>query len=570
MEQKIMCVGVIGAGAISDIYLKNMINRFGQLQVAAIAARHIENARKKAEQYGIKACTVEELLADGQIDMVVNLTPVGAHYELIRSALLAGKHVYTEKTLTDDPEKARELLDLAEEKDLYLGCAPDTFLGAAWQTARSLIDGESLGEIHSFAISANRCNDLLLSLFPFLRQPGAGVLYDYGVYYLTALVSLLGPVARVGGIVGRPYPTHRNILPASPDFGNIMDTPNESQVSAVVQLKNGICGTFHIDTDSNAADRAFFAIYGTKGILYLTDPNQFGGTVKFLPNDLDFRKPQELVELWNFSQYGDNCRGIGPAEMADAILSGRKNRASKEMACHVLEVLTAILRGGGSGAFIDILSSCDAPEPMKPKSVGIKNLGHVAFQAKDMDAMLHFYGDILGMKRHFTLTTGDFEDSLRRQNGGQIPLRDAVNMVNFYTRGLGLNKVMTLTYGDLRETLEKSGQTDTDTLQNLALLADRPWIDYIEAAPHQYIELFHTDGLTKKEHRDLQDVYGYQHICLEVADIHAAWDAVIANGLKPDTPIRPGADGACQFWLVDPDGNRLELMEYAAGGKTGA
>ena len=468
-----------------------------------------------------------------------------------------------------------------------------------------------MGEIYSFSISANRCNDLLLSLFPFLRQPDAGVLYDYSVYYLTALVSLLGPVARVGGIVGRPYPSHRNILHGSPDFGKRMDTSNESQASAVIQLRSGVCGVFHIDTDSVMQDQAHF---------------------------------------------------------------------------------------------VDIRSSCDVPAPMQPENVGIKNLGHVALQIKDMDAMLRFYGDVLGMKRHFTLTAGDFGDSLRRQNGrcippdsedypyrlgpdrdrpwivymkladgqfiellydtdgagrrfpanrqekyghvtfncevedviklrdrllakgvaidrdvraavdgsrkitvhdpdgnevrvteypkgagGRMPLRDdpghescsfvsymtqaafqvknAVNVEHFYTKGLGLKKVLTLTYADLYEALKKSGQADAESLQNLAIWRDRPWIDYIEAAPHQYIELIHTDGQTKREDRNLQDAYGYQHICLEVADIHAAWDAVTANGLTPDTDISLGADGAYQFWLTDPDGNRLELMEYAPGAK---
>lgn len=359
-----MRVGVIGAGAISDIYLKNMINEFDQLEVVAIAAKHLENAERKAKEYGIKACTVEELLADPEIEMVVNLTPVGAHYELIKAALLAGKHVYTEKTITDDIGKAKELLELADEKNVYLGVAPDTFLGAAWQTARKAIDEGMLGEIHSFAISANRNNDFLLSLFAFLREPGAGILYDYCVYYMTALVSLLGPVSRVGGIIGRPYPTHKNILPTSPDFGKIMDTPNESQVSAVIQLENGVCGTLHIDADSNSRDEAYFAIYGTKGILYLTDPNQFGGAVKFLPNAIDSREPVQMTELSNVFKYGDNARGIGPAEMADAILEGRVNRTAKEMAYHVLEILTGILQGGENGAFIDITSTCDIPVPM--------------------------------------------------------------------------------------------------------------------------------------------------------------------------------------------------------------
>lgn len=357
-------VGVIGAGAISGIYLTNMIQHFPQLDVRAVSAAHIGHAQAKAEQFGIMACKTDELLRRDDIDMVVVLTPVGTHYELIRQALLSGKHVYTEKTLTDDPGKAAELLKLADERGLYLGSAPDTFLGPAWQAARKAIDDGMLGEIHSFAISGNRCNDILLSMFSFLRQPGAGILYDYAVYYMTALVSLLGPVARVAAITGSPYPTHRNILPESPDFGKIMDTPNESQVSAILRLRNGVTGTLHIDSDSASQDQAYFAICGTKGILYLTDPNGFCGEIRFLPAMPKDGNRMESSVLPQQTPVMENMRGIGPAEMSDAILTGRKNRAEGEMAYHVLEVLTAMLQGGEKGKFVDIASSCERPEPM--------------------------------------------------------------------------------------------------------------------------------------------------------------------------------------------------------------
>ena len=251
--------------------------------------------------------------------MVVILTPVGTHYDLIKKALLAGKHVYTEKTITDDLQKAAELLSLANEKQIYLGSAPDTFLGAAWQTAKSLIDEGILGEIHSFAISANRNNDILQSIFKFLREPGAGVLLDYAVYYMTALVSLLGPVERVAGFVSAPYPSRKVTLPGSPEYGQIIQTPNESEVSAILRLRNGISGTFHIDTESNTHNESLFAIYGTRGILYLPDPNEFGGKVQFAPDTVSWDKPAECQDIPLKYPYADNARGIGPAEMADAI-----------------------------------------------------------------------------------------------------------------------------------------------------------------------------------------------------------------------------------------------------------
>lgn len=365
MEYRTMHVAVVGAGIISDIYLSNMINNFSILQVDAICANHLESAKRQAKKYGIRACTYEEILADDTIEMVVNLTPACVHYEIIKKALLAGKHVYTEKTMTDSLEKAKELTALAEERHLYLGAAPDTFLGAALQTARKAIDEGLIGEITSCAAAANRDNNYLLSKFSFLRMPGGGACYDYAVYYMTALVSLLGPVARTAAIVRAPYQKHVNIISEDPDYGKEMDTPNESQVSAILQFKSGITGTFHLNSDSVLEDQAFMAIYGSKGILYLTDPNQFGNTVHLLENNHSFEEKANMRDLPNVFGYEENSRGIGPAEMAYAIREGRKNRANKELACHVLEVLTAIMKSSETGTFQEIASDCERPAPLK-------------------------------------------------------------------------------------------------------------------------------------------------------------------------------------------------------------
>lgn len=694
-----MVVGVIGSGAISDIYLKNMIERFDNLTVKAVASKHLENASKKAEQYGIKACTVEDLLDDEEIEMVVILTPVGTHYELIKQALLKGKHVYTEKTITDDLLKAKEILELADQKKLMVGSAPDTFLGAAWQTARRILDCGMIGEVQSFVLSANRNNDILLSVFAFLREPGCGILYDYGVYYITCLCAILGSVKTVMGICRKPYPVHRNIMPTRPDFGKDMDTPNESQVSAVLQLSNGVTGTLNMNADSVLADQAFFAIYGTKGILYLTDPNEFGGEVKLLMNRLDPGKPNEPKKVINYFDYAGNSRGIGPADLADAVTNGTDSRVGKENAYHVLEVLTAILQSSEAGGKpVMIESGMERPEPLMREAIPVKNLSHVSFQMRNEEAMLHFYRDILGMKEQFTLTLravlekypvqeedeakmteeqqaqrewimevadkpwltylkladgqfmelfhdlgrssrtiddrrevygytklnyevedvlalkehllaegvelkedyhptldGAFEISVLDPDGNEVQftqygpearishsedpmhevsswarytaqvafdVQDIVNMPAFYGEGLGLKKVLTLYVSDLIPALETSGTAKPEQTAGMKMMTDEPWIEYYEAGAHQYIELFYPlGGGPLREDRELQDSYGYQHICIEVSDIHKAWEVVTSNGIKPDTEISCGLDGAYQFWITDPDGNRVELME---------
>lgn len=356
-----MNVGVIGAGIISEIYLKNMTQRFPSLKVLGVAARHPERAQARADQFGLRAYSVEALLGDPEIEMVVILTPVGTHYDLIRRSLLAGKHVYTEKTLADTLDKARQLCALAEEKGLYLGCAPDTFLGSALQCARQAIDQGLLGQVNSFAVSVHRSNSYLISRYPFLREPGAGALLDFCVYHVTALASLFGPFAQVGGLIGTPYPTHPCTLPG-PDFGKILPSPNESQVCAVLRTRSGVTGTFHMDGESNRKGDPFFLIYGTEGMLRLPDPNNFGGQVLFYPNSFEEELPP--VVLPQATPYRDNSRGIGPAEMAQAIEEGRPNRASKELALHVLEVLTTLLEVGKAGGFAPISSDFSRPAPL--------------------------------------------------------------------------------------------------------------------------------------------------------------------------------------------------------------
>lgn len=357
-----MKVGVVGCGSISDIYLQNMIQVFENLEVVACCAAHPENALKKGEQYDIRSCTYEEILADPEIEMVVILTPAPTHYGLIRAGLEAGKHVYTEKTITIDLAQARELEALAARKGLYLGSAPDTFLGAALQKARQIIDSGELGEITGFQICANRNLDWLTTYFKFLRLPGGGICFDYGVYYLTALVSLLGPVAEVCAVVESRKPIRIDCNPDSPDYGKEFRYDNEGQVNAILRTESGITGTFTLNGESLAMDMAVFTIYGTGGVLKLTDPNGFGGELKLVKlENRQFR--EKTVE--NDLPYSGNSRGLGPAEMAAAIAEGRPNRANARMAVHVLDIICTMMESGEKKCFLPVRSGCDRPEPLR-------------------------------------------------------------------------------------------------------------------------------------------------------------------------------------------------------------
>ncbi len=359
-----ICVGVVGSGMISEIYLQNMTTRFHMLRVKAVASKHKEHAQSRAEQFGIECYTVEELLADPEIELVVNLTPVGSHYEIVKAALEAGKHVYTEKTLTDDLAQAEELIALAKEKGLYLGSAPDTFLGSGIQTAKSVLDAGTIGDVSGFMITANRNWEILLNVIPFLREKGPGMCYDYAVYHMTALVSLLGPVSQVAAFT--TYPEHYHyVIPNHPQFGQALPCPNETSVSAALTLRSGVTGTMMMDGDSVMRELVLMRIYGTKGIMELGDPNTFGAPVRVMVPPADPRQPAEFEEIQPVNPYRENSRGLGVADMADAILSGKRSRVSAELAFHVMEVLTGILESGKEQRFVSIRSTCEIPEKLQ-------------------------------------------------------------------------------------------------------------------------------------------------------------------------------------------------------------
>ena len=367
MDRK-MKTAVIGSGRISGEYLRNMMRVFNDLEVVACSSANMENARKRAMEFGIEARTNEEIFADPGIELVVVLTPAPAHAELIEKALLAGKHVYTEKTMTVALEDARHLVELAKEKGLYLGSAPDTFLGDAWQTARKAIDDGLIGDVISFSMNVNRNIDFMASLFEFLRLPGGGFAYDYGVYYLTALVSLLGPVESLFSVVKNKAAVRTNCAPVSPDFGKPYPYENESQIYALLNLESGVTGTVSLDGDSALQDLALFYIYGSKGVLKLTCANDFGGDVMLIPSSFDPEEAKPRV-LPHTSPIRDGNRGIGPAEMADAIFHNRPNRASGEMAYHVLDIISNLMGSSEKGIPVKVASTCAKPAALSSEEV---------------------------------------------------------------------------------------------------------------------------------------------------------------------------------------------------------
>lgn len=358
MATKKARIGIIGAGVISGIYLEAP-QKFPILENAAIADIDMARAKAKAEQYGVpKACTVEELLADPDIDIVINLTIPAVHAQVTLAALQAGKSVYGEKPLAVNREDGANLIKVAAEKGLRIGSAPDTFLGAGLQTCRKLIDDGWIGQ--PLAASG-----FMLSPGPerwhpdpeFFFQPGAGPLFDMGPYYITALVSLLGPINRVSGSAQAVRP--ERTIGSQPKFGNKIQVNTPTHVAGVLDFDGGVVATLITSFDVWSHALPPIEIYGTEGTLAVPDPNSFGGPVKV--RRAGSETWSEIPLTFN---YAANSRGLGLADMATAIQSGRKHRASGDLAYHVLDTMQSILDASKEEKHIHLSSQVDRPAPL--------------------------------------------------------------------------------------------------------------------------------------------------------------------------------------------------------------
>jgi predicted dehydrogenase len=352
-------VAVVGCGAISDAYLTTMKKKFKILDVVGCCDLDQEKAEHTAQKYEIRPLSMDEILTDPSIEMVVNLTTPAAHYPVIRQLLKGGKHVYTEKVLTVELDQAAELLKMADQKGLYLGAAPDTFLGSAIQTARYVVDSGMLGEISSCTCTLNRDGDLIGRLFPFTTKPGGGIGFDVGIYYITALLSILGPVKEVSGIV-RTFNPHRQDHTLE-NFGQSFQIECENLMAATLNFARGTVGTALFDANSVFIwpERPSLVLFGSMGMMYMADPNQFGGEVRLI-----LKGNSDPVVMPQSHGFSDESRGLGVAEMAWSMRLGRKNRASKEMAYHALEVLHGIVRSSQTKSSQAIQSTFELMTPI--------------------------------------------------------------------------------------------------------------------------------------------------------------------------------------------------------------
>ncbi len=351
---KKMKIGVIGCGMISNAYL-TAATKFDILEVVGCADMNPELAVAKAEEHGIKAMTVEELLADKKIDIVINLTPPKAHFPVTTQILEAGKHAYSEKPFGINDEETAKIMALANSRKLRVGCAPDTFLGGGQQTARKLIDDGWIGTpLSGTAMVMGRGPEKWANA-PFFYDIGGGPMLDLGPYYITALVNLLGPAKSVTAMTFRGAKTRKCGPGSVPPFKEYPVNVNTHQ-AGMVEFQCGAVITVIASFEVYKHQHNPIEIYGSQGSLVVPDPNTFGGPVKVF-------KPgyTEWVEAPLSHGYVENSRSIGAADMAYAIQKKRSHRASGELANHVLEVMMAFDKSSAAGKKITLKTTCERP-----------------------------------------------------------------------------------------------------------------------------------------------------------------------------------------------------------------
>jgi len=353
-------IGIVGCGDISGIYLTNLTTKFANIKVVGVCDLVDERAENAAKKYNIprKYKDMHELFADPAVDIVLNLTRPYEHHGVSMAAIAAGKHVYSEKPLGVTLEEGIEIRDAAAKKGVVLGGAPDTWLGAGFQTCRKLIDDGYIGDV----VAATAC-----FAYPgheswhpdpeFYYAFGGGPVFDMGPYYISALVSMFGPIASVSAMTKKTYPTR--MITSEAKYGNIINVEIDTHSASILRFENGAIATMLNSFDVQAQNLPIMEIYGTKGTISAPDPNTFDGPIKL------FRKEQpEFLTMPLTFGYKENSRGLGVADMAKAIETGRKPRAGIDIYFHVLEVMSGIAESSAQKKEIDIKSTVRRADPM--------------------------------------------------------------------------------------------------------------------------------------------------------------------------------------------------------------
>lgn len=351
-----MKIGIVGCGNISDIYLKNLTTVFENTEVYSVCDVDETKANAQAQKYNVaKVQTFEQMLTDPKIDIILNITTPKNHFEICKKALLAGKHVYVEKPLCVSYDEGKQLLSVAKEKGLYIGSAPDTFLGAGIQTAINLIKTGAIGKpVGGAAYMMCSGHESWHPSPEFYYDIGGGPLFDMGPYYITALVRMLGPVKSVYAVGTRAF--DERTITSEQKYGQKIPVRVDTHNVGILSFENGAVVTLVTSFDVIKHSMPKIEIYGSDGSINVPDPNKFGG-----PVTIATREQKQFTEVSLISEYSDNYRGIGISEMITAIEEGRMNNASGSLALHVVEIMEAFVKSSENSAQV-LIESDPLPE----------------------------------------------------------------------------------------------------------------------------------------------------------------------------------------------------------------
>lgn len=366
-------VGIIGAGNISSAYLR-LAPLFKGFEMRAIADLSMDAAQARADEFGVRASSVTDMLAADDIDIVVNLTVPAAHYDVTCQIVNAGKHAYSEKPVVLTKQQALDLATLAADKGCRVGSAPDTFLGGTHQMARHQLDSDAIGDVVAgTAFVMGRGMEHWHPNPDFFFLPGAGPVLDIGPYYITNLIQLLGPVARVAALSQTAY--QERTIQSEPRKGETVPVETPTTFMALLAFDCGAAITLGTSWDVKAHTHSHMELYGKTGALFLPDPNFFGGPLE-IADDAGTVTP---VDLWdhpfgipneedNGQKTRANYRCAGLADMVQAIHENRPHRCSLDLAVHAVDVMTAILDSAETHSFVEIDTTCTRPAPLNPEA----------------------------------------------------------------------------------------------------------------------------------------------------------------------------------------------------------
>lgn len=363
MQFKPVKTAVIGCGMISDIYLENLKNRFRIIDLVGCSDIVSEKSERQAEKYGIKQMTNEEILNDPEIELVLNLTYATAHFDVSRQILSAGKHCYSEKMMCLTLAEADELNSIRKANNVMFAVAPDTMLGASLQSARYIVQSGLIGEVIQIIDTRFRGYHLIKNTEDDKNRKysvmgeGAGIPYDMGGYDLYALFNIFGPVESAVGYAetrnqNRPY-----LNPRHEKFNENFYVNTINTMCASMKFKSGPLLSFCTSSEYNVSG-SVITLHGTEGILHMGDPNDFDGKIYIQKSD-DLKTEFPLLH-----PFKENCRGIGAADMAWALRTGRKPRLSFEIAYHALEIINGIIDSAQSGTLKRFNTDFELPTPI--------------------------------------------------------------------------------------------------------------------------------------------------------------------------------------------------------------